>query len=352
MRTNHPKLSLANGHAKVDVQDLPRQGQRQATVEGQHVRGLPQADPHRDVRHQVRELPRVDQVGRAARVGRPRQPRQDALSARRQAHRRRVRRVSPREQASGEALPPARVHRVHAVPRRPAQGRVRRARQGRLRAVPHDQGLHADDVRALAARDDRVQARRQARRPRRAARATRDRSRASASRSRTRRATAATRTRTASSSRPRWPRTAARTCHTTFDWHQPHIDHSTWPLLGSHARTPCAACHGEQKVGAEPAAYRGIPRDCEGCHDDVHANQFKSPPAKTCATCHDTEAFKLASKFDHAKTSYPLDGKHATVACARCHLTETLRNGSTSVRYRLGYHQCKDCHANPHKEGP
>ena len=28
-------------------------------------------------------------------------------------------------------------------------------------------------------------------------------------------------------------------CHTTFDWHQPHIDHSTWPLVGSHARTPC-----------------------------------------------------------------------------------------------------------------
>ena len=142
------------------------------------------------------------------------------------------------------------------------------------------------------------------------------------------------------------------TCHTSFDWHQPHIDHSKWPLLGSHARTPCAACHGQQKVGAEPAAYRGIPRECEGCHDDVHAGQFKSPPAKTCATCHDPEAFKLASKFDHAKTSYPLDGKHATVACAKCHTTETLRNGATAVRYRLGYHQCKDCHANPHKEGP
>lgn len=142
------------------------------------------------------------------------------------------------------------------------------------------------------------------------------------------------------------------TCHTTFDWHQPHIDHTKWPLVGSHARTPCAACHGEQKAGAQPAAYRGIPRDCEGCHDDIHANQFKSQPAKACATCHDADTFRIAAKFDHTKTNYPLDGKHATVACAKCHATEPLRNGSTSVRWRLGYAQCKDCHANPHKEGP
>jgi len=144
-------------------------------------------------------------------------------------------------------------------------------------------------------------------------------------------------------------------CHTTFDWRQPHIDHAKWPLVGEHARTPCAACHGAQKSGAEPAAYRGIPRDCEGCHDDLHAGQFQATtaqPTKRCTTCHDPETFRIARTFDHTRTGYPLDGKHAPVACAKCHPTETLRNGSTTVRWRLGYRQCKDCHANPHKEGP
>ncbi|MDB4952695.1 MAG: hypothetical protein JWO36_264 [Myxococcales bacterium] len=141
-------------------------------------------------------------------------------------------------------------------------------------------------------------------------------------------------------------------CHATLDWHQAKIDHSTWPLTGVHARTACAACHGEQKKGAEPAAYRGVPRNCEGCHDDIHAGQFRqTQPAKDCKTCHDPESFEIATKFDHSKTRYPLEGKHTALACAKCHMTETLRNGTTSVRWRLGYIQCKDCHANPHGEG-
>ena len=146
-------------------------------------------------------------------------------------------------------------------------------------------------------------------------------------------------------------------CHTTADWHQARIDHSTWPLVGAHQRTACTACHGEQTVGAPPAAYRGIPRDCEGCHDDIHAGQFRiSAPVAGCASCHDARdrgGFRMASAFDHAKkTTYPLVSKHAQVACAACHPTATLRNGATAVRYRLGYHACKDCHANPHVEAP
>jgi hypothetical protein len=141
-------------------------------------------------------------------------------------------------------------------------------------------------------------------------------------------------------------------CHTALDWHQAKIDHSTWPLLGTHARTACAACHGEQKKGAEPAAYRGIPRDCEGCHDDVHAGQFRqTEPKKDCKTCHDPETFLVADKFDHDKTRYPLKGAHKPLECGKCHMTETLRDGSSSVRWRLGYLKCKDCHANPHTEG-
>jgi len=141
-------------------------------------------------------------------------------------------------------------------------------------------------------------------------------------------------------------------CHTPIDWHQAKIDHSTWPLLGAHTRTACTACHGEQKQGAQPAAYRGIPRTCEGCHDDIHAGQFtQTQPAKDCKTCHTPDTFQIAKTFDHTTTRYPLEGKHKPLACAQCHNVENLRNGTTAIRWRLGYLKCKDCHANPHQEG-
>ena len=143
-------------------------------------------------------------------------------------------------------------------------------------------------------------------------------------------------------------------CHTPLDWHQAKVDHSTWPLVGAHARTACAACHGEQKEGAAAAAYRGLPRECEGCHDDVHAGQFRTgagQPVKDCKTCHSADTFQIAATFDHGKTRYPLEGKHRGLECAKCHMTETLRDGSHAVRWRLGYVRCKDCHANPHTEG-
>jgi hypothetical protein len=142
-------------------------------------------------------------------------------------------------------------------------------------------------------------------------------------------------------------------CHTTFDWHQPHIDHSTWPLVGAHTRATCASCHGAQAKGAQPAAYRGVPRDCEGCHTDIHARQFAdSKPVKRCSDCHNATTFHIAATFDHSKTRYPLEGKHVEVACGNCHLLTELRDGKTAVRWRLGYTECRDCHANPHREGP
>jgi hypothetical protein len=55
--------------------------------------------------------------------------------------------------------------------------------------------------------------------------------------------------------------------------------------------------------------------------------------------------------FDHARTRFPLAGKRRPLACGACHPAEALRDGSTAIRWRLGYQQCKDCHGNPHREG-
>ncbi len=141
-------------------------------------------------------------------------------------------------------------------------------------------------------------------------------------------------------------------CHTSDRWQQAKIDHSTFPLRGAHARTACERCHGTVEKGAQPAAFRGLPRTCDGCHEDVHAGQFRtSEPKKECGHCHDEETFKLPD-FDHAKeTGYRLEGAHAKTTCAKCHPSEELRNGASAVRYRLGYRRCEDCHANPHGDG-
>jgi hypothetical protein len=149
-----------------------------------------------------------------------------------------------------------------------------------------------------------------------------------------------------------------KSCHTPIGWEQSKIDHSIWPLTGVHARTACARCHGAvgqgDKAGKrriDTAAYRGIPRDCEGCHEDVHAGQFRlAEPSRACTSCHTTERFTLPG-FDHEKTTgYRLDGKHKPLACATCHPSEELAGGARAVRYRLGYRACRDCHANPHRE--
>lgn len=143
-------------------------------------------------------------------------------------------------------------------------------------------------------------------------------------------------------------------CHNTGGWSRPNIDHSIWPLQGAHARTDCGGCHQPSAADRERgrgASYRGVPRDCEGCHDDVHAGQFRnSAPNKSCSACHGVESFAIAA-FDHTTDGrYELAGAHTKLECKGCHPTVTLKNKKRVVRYRLGYRACKDCHANPHPD--
>ncbi len=142
------------------------------------------------------------------------------------------------------------------------------------------------------------------------------------------------------------------TCHTVAGWNRPNIDHSIWPLTGAHAKAECDSCHtpsAQDRKSGTGVTYRGVPRDCESCHKDIHAGQFRlSKPVKGCDFCHGDANFKIP-KFDHTdRAGYTLTGEHLPLECSACHKPEKLRDGSTSTRYRLGYRQCKDCHANPH----
>ena len=141
-------------------------------------------------------------------------------------------------------------------------------------------------------------------------------------------------------------------CHQPQGWRTPSFDHAAWPLTGAHARAACSGCHepSKSKEGAlAVTSYRGAPRECAGCHEDVHAGQFRdSNPQRACESCHQTERFELP-RFDHAGiANYPLEGKHAQTSCASCHPSVHLKSGEQVTRYRLGYQKCGDCHADPH----
>lgn len=143
-------------------------------------------------------------------------------------------------------------------------------------------------------------------------------------------------------------------CHTELGWSAPRIDHSIWPLTGAHEQVGCDACHtpsAEDKKLGRGASYRGVPRECLGCHGEAHAAQFRlSSPERACNFCHETVSFRLPN-FDHASIAdYPLEGRHGDLQCGECHPTVQLDDWGPVVRYRLGYRECAQCHADPHWE--
>ena len=141
-------------------------------------------------------------------------------------------------------------------------------------------------------------------------------------------------------------------CHSSVAWDMPRFAHDTWPLTGKHASVRCDQCHDptqEDRRAGHGESYRDAPRECEGCHADVHLGQFRmSEPQQSCASCHAADSFELPD-FDHrARTGYALTGKHQALKCAACHLQTELSDGQRTTLWRLPYDECRDCHSNPH----
>jgi len=124
-----------------------------------------------------------------------------------------------------------------------------------------------------------------------------------------------------------------------------------WPLEGKHATTKCRDCHAPKNL-ASPAVklskrkdvaegWVGLDRACVRCHEDIHRGSL----GPECASCHDIGAWKPAPRFDHAKTSYPLTGKHVPVKCEKCH---TVAGEKKPVYKPIPHAECTPCHADPH----
>ena len=138
-------------------------------------------------------------------------------------------------------------------------------------------------------------------------------------------------------------------CHAVTGWKPAAgFDHSRTKFLltGKHLTTLCEKCHRQIPVpdsaSAKPMVqFTGIPHgQCTDCHKDIHLGKLGA----LCTTCHTTESWKLANEsgFDHSKTHYPLQGKHARVQCQKCHLPGQPVAG-------LKYAACTDCHGDFHK---
>lgn len=62
-----------------------------------------------------------------------------------------------------------------------------------------------------------------------------------------------------------------------------------------------------------------------------------------CINCHTTADWKVIQekiKFNHARTGFPLRGRHTTVACRDCHADLNFANTPD---------KCQDCHADLHR---
>jgi len=131
--------------------------------------------------------------------------------------------------------------------------------------------------------------------------------------------------------------------------------------------TNCTRCHA---VKSSTPDFR-----CLDCHREIavrlqqrrglHAS-FVAPgaPSNSCVKCHSDhngENFQMVrwepKALDHTKTGYKLDGKHADLACNRCHNREKIAPAERPAiltkdlnRSYLGLTQtCTSCHEDKHR---
>ena len=166
--------------------------------------------------------------------------------------------------------------------------------------------------------------------------------------------------------------TSCETCHTTRTFQVSAFTHATQRAFfdGQHATLRCAQCHTTVYGAPAPvsaarpvaAAARTIPGTppvirvgfsratdtCVSCHTDVHIGQVSA----RCDTCHTVETAKFAvTNFSHARTKFPLTGKHAPLKCEACHVvaTQTFPGGPGTARRLTGIGtECASCHKDPH----
>ena len=137
-------------------------------------------------------------------------------------------------------------------------------------------------------------------------------------------------------------------CHTEQSFIQPHyslLQHqqTKFPLTGSHLALPCIQCHRDAN---QKSVYFWQSVACESCHDNPHGAQFDRYHIETkwCESCHTTRQWSKLT-FDHAKTNFPLQGRHERIACTDCH----KKLADDTIQYAGLETMCESCHRDVHE---
>jgi len=120
------------------------------------------------------------------------------------------------------------------------------------------------------------------------------------------------------------------TCHTTASWSNVEFPHEGvgFVLNDSHTSVSCDRCHDIKN-------FSGAARDCLGCHQDVHESRL----GPDCERCHTPRRWEIFDTEEiHARTRFPLLGRHVQIDCRNCHAD--LLEGDYAVSAR----DCVDCH--------
>ena len=134
-------------------------------------------------------------------------------------------------------------------------------------------------------------------------------------------------------------------CHVTEGWSIINFDHkrTEFELLGKHKEQTCRSCHYRENISFNnQLIFKSLGKNCEVCHNDVHAGQFKQGEFSDCVRCHTYDNWK-PDRFDHEKTKFKLKGAHEKLKCNQCHPLIALSD-IRFVKYKLEDFKCSDCH--------
>lgn len=144
--------------------------------------------------------------------------------------------------------------------------------------------------------------------------------------------------------------TTCASCHTTTVAFKDVVaggrfDHgrTAFPLDGAHVSVACTSCHAD-------GAFTGVAfSSCTSCHADPH----RPAQGARCTSCHTTGTWRTGH-VNHARTAFPLVGRHEAVACAACHTRPAMTTkppSGTCAACHVDVHRgtftqdCKACHA-------
>ena len=136
-----------------------------------------------------------------------------------------------------------------------------------------------------------------------------------------------------------------KNCHSVSVWNEINFEHNKtgFKLQGKHAILSCRACHFADSDKEEPKQqFNWENQMCINCHKDVHFGQFAKNGQTDCERCHVFGNWK-PEKFDHNNARFKLDGKHAGLACAKCHKPDDELTKEYIV-YQFEDISCKSCH--------